>query len=383
MFGKKRALFYNPDYHTSFLMRDELRKQDWKADIYCPAGYPKILLYSQPDISDEYSSRVTSGFFSKLQKFFCKLKFFFKLAFGYHYFVVYGTPFIYPFIPYFFKKKFIKKIYSFELSILKFFGKKIIYIPSGCRDEALRKNYLKHHPDMCNNCPLALGRCDDAENLMKIQFLQKYGDFIVASAPSPLTRLKKSITKYKCIDLDLWNPNISIPKEFLLPPTKKLRILHSFYNKHRTGSGRNIKGSPFVLGAMDRLKKEGYAVEYVHLDSVQSKDMRFYQVQADIIVEQLIYGWWGSTGVETLSLGKPVVCFLHPEWKKEFFHRFPEYDSLPIVEASTDTIYDALKQLVIDREYRISSGKAARAFAERHFDVKKNTLDFVKMMKKL
>ena len=40
--------------------------------------------------------------------------------------------------------------------------------------------------------------------------------------------------------------------------------------------------------------------------------MRYYQVQADIIVEQLIYGWWGSTAIEGM-LGKPVTVILIPK----------------------------------------------------------------------
>ena len=80
--------------------------------------------------------------------------------------------------------------------------------------------------------------------------------------------------------------------------------------------------------------------------------MLYYQLQADIVVEQLIYGWWGSTGIETMALGKPVVCYLRSEWKENFLNHFKEYSSLPIVEADTSTIYEVLKKLTIDDDYR-------------------------------
>ena len=103
--------------------------------------------------------------------------------------------------------------------------------------------------------------------------------------------------------------------------------------------------------------------------------MRFYQVQADIIVEQLRYGWWGSTGVETMALGKPVICYLRPEWKDFFLKNFPENHGLPIVEATVDNFYEVLKQLLDDPEQRAKYGERSRKFAEQHFDPEKNARD--------
>ena len=111
--------------------------------------------------------------------------------------------------------------------------------------------------------------------------------------------------------------------------------------------------------------------------------MRFYQAQADIIVDQLIYGWWGSTVVEATALGKPVVCYLRPSWKQFFLKVFPEYPSVPIIEATTDTIYEVLKNLVLDAQYRSQKGEDARAFAESHFDPKQNTVDLIKTLERL
>ena len=50
MRSKKSVLFVRPDYHCSFLYRDELRKSGWKADVYVPPNYPEKLLYSEKNI---------------------------------------------------------------------------------------------------------------------------------------------------------------------------------------------------------------------------------------------------------------------------------------------------------------------------------------------
>jgi hypothetical protein len=72
------------------------------------------------------------------------------------------------------------------------------------------------------------------------------------------------------------------------------------------------------VSAVERLQSEALPVQLVSVTDIPSNQMRYYQAQVDIIVEQLIYGWWGSSGVETMALGKPVVCYLRPKWK-EFF----------------------------------------------------------------
>ena len=95
--------------------------------------------------------------------------------------------------------------------------------------------------------------------------------------------------------------------------------MHGFHNKGREQNNKNIKGSPFIKLAIDRLIKEGHEIEYLFLNDIDSNKMRYYQTQADIIVEQLIYGWWGSSGIETMALGKPVICYLRDEWKNNFF----------------------------------------------------------------
>ena len=151
----------------------------------------------------------------------------------------------------------------------------------------------------------------------------------------------------------------------------------------RSWHGKNIKGSQFISAAVDRLKAEGYPVEFFFVDDKPSNQMRFYQSQADIIVEQLIYGWWGSTFVEAAALGKPVVCYLRPSWKKIFMKSFPEYADLPIVEANVDTIYEVLKDLVTNADFRERAGAEARRFAEKHFDPSRNSQRLIQVLESL
>lgn len=269
----------------------------------------------------------------------------------------------------------------------RWLGCKLIYVPSGCLDTETKENFSKlDGGHVCNNCGFPDGVCDDKKNNAKFDVIRRYMHMNVHGGSFLSSQYIQTFFKYKSQNFDLWNPNIVVPDKFKLPPTNNIRILHGFqsHNGARESGGKNIKGSPFIQDAVDRLKAEGYAVELIYLTNVHQKDMRFYQMQADVIVEQLIIGWWGSTGIETMSLGKPVICYLRPAWKEHFFKVYPEYQNqLPIIEANTKNIYDVLKKVIEDQSYREQKGRESWAFAQKHFDPKQNVPKFITLLESL
>jgi len=378
MFKKKSILFVNPDYHCSFILRDEFRKMGWRADVCINFNYPEKLLYKNEGLSLLNFNRIKNKWIRKVLIRFVWVLYPLFALFRFKYFLFYGTMDVFSLGATAFLKRFLGEDFRLFLSLAKLLGKKMLYLPSGCRHEELQSTIAKlDNGNVCNNC--GVPACEDRLLIQHFRVHRRYGDFFFGSSTLNSTQFPQTHIKYKSLDLSLWHPDIEVPKEFLLPPTKNLRIMHSFFEGGRTANRKNIKGSPFVLKAIKRLKRKGYSVEYYYVQDVPSKYMRYYQVQADIIVEQLIYGWWGSTGIETMALGKPVVCYLRPAWKEFFLKTFPEYESLPVVEATTETIYHVLKRLVVDKEYHKQKGKEARIFAERHFDAKKNAVELEKL----
>ena len=187
--------------------------------------------------------------------------------------------------------------------------------------------------------------------------------------------------KWKSIDLDLWKPGLEIPNEFILGSTKNIRILHSYFDSpDRFSNEINIKGSKHVSEAIDRLKSEGFEVELVFTKNVPSNQMRFIQAQCDILIDQLIYGAWGSTTVEGLALGKPVICYIREEWMDFFLKTFPEYTKLPVINATTESIYSVLRKLLLDPSELRSYGESSREFSLKHFDPSSNAKDLAALL---
>ncbi|MFX0093041.1 MAG: glycosyltransferase [Candidatus Hodarchaeota archaeon] len=382
MFKRKSLLFVNPDYHCSFVLRDEFRKLGWRTNVFTAHGYPDKLLYKNEGLSVAKFEKMNIGFLSKER--FIKLinLFIFMFAFfRYRYFLFYGTVGTVDVLPVRLDKllrRFLDDDFRLSLELGKVFGKKFLYLPSGCLGEELQSEFSKlDNGKVCSNCGVL--KCDDSMQIPRFKVLRRYGDFFFGNGTFNSTQIHQTHVRYKSLDLNLWHPGIKVPRKFMLKPTKSLRVLHSFYEGGRNAGGKNIKGSGYVFEAVKKLREERYPVEYYFIRDVESKYMRYYQVQADIVVDQLIYGWWGSTGIETMALGKPVVCYLRKEWKDNFLRTFPEYESFPVVEATTETIYEVLKKLVTDEEYRKKRGAESRAFAEKHFDAKKNAAEMEKM----
>jgi hypothetical protein len=366
---KKSLLFVIPDYHCSYLYRDELRKLGWKVDIYVPWSYPDQLLFSSDDVvrPPRISRRETKSF-RILNSFLADL-WFLTRAWKYRFHLYYGRP-----LAWFtaWSRIFPNQAPVLALKLSKALGIKLIYLPTGCHDELSKAEFSKlDYGNVCGNCG-SWDRCLDKKNLANFERIRRFFDMAIGAGVTPTNEYHATHIRWKAIDLDLWSPNLVIPEKHMLPRIQGLRVLHSFSYNGRDYLGRNIKGSPFVKQAVERLQDEGYELEFLFLKDVPSKDMRFYQAQADIIVDQLIYGWWGSTGVETMSLGKPVICYLRPQWKQFFFDCFPEYQELPIVEATVDSIYDVLRSLIIDNELRQERGRRSRTFAEQYFNPQAN-----------
>jgi glycosyltransferase involved in cell wall biosynthesis len=383
---KQSILFVRPDYHCSFFYREQFRKVGWKADIYLPRGYPEALLYSREDLLKPPQIPERNVFLLRVLNHLLLILWWMTKFWRYEYHFYYGEP---PAVDVFERRigltRLFGKNFLVELWLAKLFGVKLIFQATGCREDESKENFSKLDAgNVCNNCGM-WDRCNDEINKLNFSRINRFFDMVVGIGSIDSAQFTMTHMKYKSIDLNLWCPDLNIPSEHRLPGTTNIRILHSSYlsKSGRDWQGRNIKGSPFVLAAIERLKKEGHPVEYCFIHDKPSNQMRFYQAQANIVVEQLIYGWWGSTFVETSALGKPVVCYLRPAWKNFFLKTFPEYSSLPVVEADTQSIYEVLKKLVTDADYRRLKGEESRRFAEAHFDPEKNTVRLIKLLEAL
>ncbi len=262
-----------------------------------------------------------------------------------------------------------------EIRLLKRLGKKIVYSHSGCLDGVSQTSFASWGDrPVCTDCPWrnVPEICSDATNLAWGRLRNDLSDYQILfggnRADFNIDPNVHEVPEFYCLDPDLWHPDLLIPSNYRLPiPASTVKIYHAVGNAElRTDrvSRRNLKSSHIYFPLINRLKEEGHDVDLIFFQDVPNKELRFYQAQADIVVDMLTYGFIGATAREAMMLGKPVVCYLRPEWLDQMRAEVPGYvDELPVVSATPDTVHDVLVDLIDHPEKRREIGRRSRDFA--------------------
>ncbi len=364
---KGRVLFVGQCFYYPWYLSRELRKLGWKADVLNLDDNPSNQKYYH---GEDFKFR-TRGFRDSLYQ----LYFYINSIFQYDIFhfsnahcLNFGG-----FVGWVFKKCFFGK--CSEIKFLKKIGKKIVYSNNGCLDGVSQTSFSQWGPEnVCDIC-IAKNRpesCSDSRNLAWGKIRNELADYQITSGGNRVDynddpRVHE-VPGFYCMDHNFLHPDLPIPQNFRLPyPDTTVKIYHSVGNfESRTDkeTKKNIKCTHIILPVIDRLKSEGYPVEMIFFTEVPNKNIRYYQVQADIVIDMLTFGWFGANIREAMMLGKPCVCFIRPEWLESVRKEIPEYaDELPVVSALPDTVYSVLKDLIEHPEKRREIGRRSREFA--------------------
>jgi hypothetical protein len=132
-------------------------------------------------------------------------------------------------------------------------------------------------------------------------------------------------------------------------------------------SHRGVKGTRFVMQAVESLYAEGLSFRFELVEGLSRQAAMARYAEADIVVDQLMVGWYGGLAVEAMSLAKPVVA--HIRQADLAFVPAEMAQQLPVIDAEPVTIVDVLRKLVTRPRSELASiGKASRAYVERWHD---------------
>jgi hypothetical protein len=124
------------------------------------------------------------------------------------------------------------------------------------------------------------------------------------------------------------------------------------------------KGTVHVRRAVEELRSEGTAFDYLEIHGASHDEVLRGLERADLVIDQLCSGNHGVLSVEAMSLGKPVICYLLPETKA----RMPS--ACPIINADPMTIKQVLREWLVKPGERHRRGVASRAYVEQHHDIR-------------
>ena len=136
------------------------------------------------------------------------------------------------------------------------------------------------------------------------------------------------------------------------------------------------KGTKFIVKAIDELK-EKYDFDFILIQNMKHEDaMKIYE-KADIVIDQIICGSYGTFAVESMAMGKSVICWIS-DFMKE---KYPK--ELPIICANPEDIKEKIELLIKDYELRKELGIKGRQYAQKYHDVSEIVKNFIDVYKNI
>lgn len=353
--NNRSIVFFGESYYHFFHLAAALRKRGWKA--ISVSTLPPSSLSHGSDLN--LYSNDPFQFKKNVEEFLKVIVKDYKMVHFYSNLMIWNN--------------YINNIIPLDIMSLKENGIKIGYTPSGCKDARTQTQIYKSTNGLCNKCVWQdnFQACSDEKNENLINKVKRIADFISYEADGNLgiedNKNNHLIISTEpllyALDPDHWQIGNPIPERYKIKrhSEKHLIVVTSFYNQHiRTNSQKDIKGMKAMYAAIEQLTEEGFPIQHIHAQAIPSKDMRYIQMQADIIIDQLNYGRYGAFAREGMMLGKPVICKI--DYLSESFPNLA-LKECPLINADENTIYYVLKDLVnLSEQERKIIGNQSREY---------------------
>ncbi|MDO8542557.1 MAG: hypothetical protein Q7S40_19115 [Opitutaceae bacterium] len=164
------------------------------------------------------------------------------------------------------------------------------------------------------------------------------------------------------IDTDQWCPAASRPAapRRTFSASRPLRVLHA--PNHRA-----IKGTAFIENVIARLRAGGVPLELVIVQKLPNDELRKLVQDVDVVVEQLVIGWYGLFALEVMACAKPVLTYISPELERLYvLQGLLQPGELPIERVDHENLESRLRAFATGEVDLRERGEQCRQFVLRH-----------------
>lgn len=122
----------------------------------------------------------------------------------------------------------------------------------------------------------------------------------------------------------------------------------------------DVKGTEYLVAAVERLKRQNLSFDFRMMRQLTQSDFYRELQNCDIYVDELRCGSHGMTAVEAMAAGKVTVTYI----RDDLVGRYPS--ELPLVNANPESIYQMLRELILDASLRRDIAARSRLYAEKY-----------------
>jgi glycosyltransferase involved in cell wall biosynthesis len=249
-------------------------------------------------------------------------------------------------------------------AILRLLNKVIVMTYQG--DDARQADYCRSHFDISPADHVEYySRESDEWTRRAIRRVARCADRIYALNPDLLQVLPPGARFLPYASVD--------PLEWTAPPP----LVNDVPIVLHAPTHRGAKGTEYLLQAAETLRCEGVRFELLLVEHTPRDQARSIYERADLVVDQLLVGWYGAFAVEAMCLGKPVVAYIRQQDLAALPREFAA--GLPIIAATPATVTDVMRDLLTRRRQELPAlGQQARRFAEKWHDPRKIAAETVR-----
>lgn len=242
---------------------------------------------------------------------------------------------------------------NFELFLLKILRKKLVLLPYGSDafvydkipSPLWRHGLMTQYADYGNHVKAIEKR---------LRYFTKKADTVIACLVHFINLPRWDVLPLTCYPIDT---GVIKPVNSSTTTKKTIHIAHA-------SNHRGVKGTEFLVNAVNRLAEQGYSVTLDVIEKVDHKEALERISACDIYVDQLVFGY-AQAALEGMALAKPVISAIDDSEEYGLFRRYSYLNECPIISANAETIYEVLKDLLNNSDRLTEIGESSRKYVEK------------------
>ena len=240
----------------------------------------------------------------------------------------------------------------FDLPFLKSQNKKIIFTLRGS-ETRLESKFMSQEFNF------KIAKTNDLVRLKLFKYIRKYADHITALDPELCSYFGETKIIPRSIEKVITEQNIK--------NNKKITFLHCPSKPER-------KGTDVIVSAFNELRNEGYDFDFKNLLNLTHSELMSEIMKSDVLIDQLIIGWYGIVAVEAMSRGTPVISYIRKD-----FEDYVNNNNIPIINANPKNIKYVIKK-ILDESINLTEYKKKSLNFVKSFHLSKNVFEQYKKL---